>query len=106
MRSRGAGPTVRRTLIDLFVGPGRLELPQIRLKVGCIAFLPRALDADGGRAFELLLHHVGALGIEPRRCRARVGYSHARSHAGLRARKREEPPRVLPRAAPDRFGFF
>lgn len=39
--------------------------------------------------FSFVQHVVGALGIEPRRCRARVIYSHARSHAGLRARKRE-----------------
>ncbi len=38
--------------------------------------------------FVITVPFVGALGIEPRRCRARVGYSHARSHAGLRARKR------------------
>ena len=29
-------------------------------------------------------------------CRARVIYSHARSHAGLRSRKTKEPPRVSP----------
>jgi hypothetical protein len=40
---------------------------------------------------------------------ARVGYSHARSHAGLHARKRPKTRRAaedLSRAAPDRFGYF
>lgn len=73
----------------MFVGPGRLELPQIRLKVGCIAFLPRARGAAGGAAFELLRHRLSFGGSARNRTetvrKARVGYSHARSHAGLRS---------------------
>src|ERR1051325_7764629 len=34
---------------------------------------------------------VGAFGIEPNRSQGRVGYSHARSHAGLCTRKPRRP---------------
>ena len=57
---RNSRPTVRRSLIMLR-GPGRTRTPiasRLRLKVGCITFLPRARRAADGRAFELLRHRL------------------------------------------------
>ena len=90
-------------------GGCRTLVTRLKAKCSTVELRPQNGDRACGFSMELLRHHVpfvGALGIEPRRCRARVIYSHARGHAGLRTRKREEPPRGFPRAAPDRFGCF
>jgi hypothetical protein len=66
-RARVWRPTVRRPLIDFFVSPEGFEPSPHRVKAECATVTPRAQNELRGRAFEsLLLHHVGAFGIEPK----------------------------------------
>lgn len=112
--SRDSRPTVRRSLISFVRGPGRTRTPiasRLRLKVGCITFLPRARRAAGGRAFELR-HRLHRVSFSWERSESnRDGAKHAWVTAtpgatpvcAPLARKREEPPRIFSRAAPDPF---
>ena len=87
------------------VGLEGFEPPPHRVKAEHAATTPQTQDGSCGRAFELLRHHfLSWVPLESNQdgAEARLGYSQARSHAGLRTRKRKEPPL---RAAPDRFGL-
>ena len=103
-RSRISRPTVRRPLI-VFVSPERFELSPHRLKVECAAITPRAQGGCRGRAFELRLHHVGALGIEPSWCRCTRGLQPRPEPRRSARPKMTEATEDFSRAAPDRFGY-
>lgn len=91
----------------IVVGLERLELSPRWVKARHAAVTPQTQNWVCGRAFESLLHHVSAFRIELKGMLShRVVYSHARSHAGLRARKQKKPPRDFPKEAPDRFGYL
>lgn len=108
-RSRISRPTVRRSLIDLFVSPEGFEPSPHRVKAECAAVTPRAQDGCRGRAFELLLHlhHVGALRIELRWCRSTRGLQpRPEPRRSARPKTRRAAREDLSRAAPESFRLF